>query len=209
MSNKRLRVIIFLLGGALALAGCAKEVAEEAPTPPGEELEPAVEEVVVEEAAVAEEAPVEPMVVPQEEPKDVEQAPVEVSRLDSATYLYMIRHNDYLINIADKEYGDPSAWRQIYVWNRERIGDNPNLIYPYNELELYKPEEEIVEWGYEYIIHTVQEGETLWSIAGDEYGDQIAWSVVLWDNEELLNYNPEMVKPGMELRIRTALWPSY
>ena len=121
--------------------------------------------------------------------------------------MYMIRHNDYLTKIAANEYGNPNEWRRIYNWNRERIGDNPNLIYPYHELELRKPTDQIVEWEYDYTLHIVQSGETLWSIAGQAYGDQIAWIVIFWDNEETLKSNAGWLKPGMELRLRTELWP--
>ncbi len=214
MNIKQMQFIVFLLGGALALGGCAKEVVEEAPTPEVEEPAPAPEEVVevpvaeevVEEVTVPEEEPAEPLVVPREERMDIELEPPG-EQLERGSYLYMIRHNDYLVKIATNEYGDPNEWRSIYDWNRERVGDDPNLIYPYNELELRKPEEEIVRWSYDYTIHVAEEGETLWSIAGDRYGDEIAWIVIFWDNEEALNSNENRLKPGMELRIRTELWP--
>ncbi len=214
MNIKRMQFIVFLLGVALALGGCAKEVVEEAPTPEAEEPAPALEEIVeappveevAEEVIIPEEEPAEPLVVPREEIRDIEQEPPRV-RSDTDSYLYMIRHNDYLYKIAIDEYGDPDEWRRIYDWNRELIGDDPNLIYPYNELELRKPENEITRWEYDYTIHVVGEGETLWSIAGEEYGDEIAWIVIFWDNEETLNSNKNRLEPGMELRIRTDLWP--
>ncbi len=214
MNIKQMQFIIFLLGGALALGGCAKEVAGEAPTPEGEEPTPALEEIVepppveevVEEVAIPEEEPAEPLVVPREERRDIERRPPRVEP-DAGSYLYMVRHNNYLYQIATDEYGDPSKWRNIYDWNRELIGDDPDLIYPYNELELRKPENEITRWEYDYTIHVVEEGETLWSIAGMEYNDEIAWIVIFWDNEETLASNKNRLKAGMELRIRTELWP--
>lgn len=208
MNIRQIQFTVFVLGVALALGGCAKEVTEEAPAPEEvveaplvEEEIPVEAEEVVEEVIIPEEEPTEPVVVPREEPRYVEQLP------DSGSYLYMIRHNDYLVKIATNEYGNPNEWRRIYSWNRERIGDDPNLIYPYHELDLLKPVEEIVEWSYDYTIHVVEQGETLWSIAGDVYGDEIAWIVIFWDNEELLNSNAGWLEPGMELRIRTELWP--
>lgn len=213
MNIRQIQFIVFVLGVALALGGCAKEVIEEAPapeevveTPMVEEEIPIEAEEVVEEVTIPEEAPAEPVVVPREEPRDVEQEPPSVLP-DSGSYLYMIRHNDYLVKIATNEYGNPNEWRRIYSWNRERIGDDPNLIYPYHELDLFKPVDEIVEWSYDYTIHVVEQGETLWSIAGDAYGDEIAWIVIFWDNEETLDSNAGRLKPGMELRIRTELWP--
>jgi len=213
MNIRQIQFIVFVLGVALALGGCAKEVIEEAPapeevveTPMVEEEIPVEAEEVVEEVAIPEEEPAEPVVVPREEPRDIEER-LPREQPDRGSYLYMIRHNDYLVKIATNELGDPNEWRSIYSWNLERIGDDPNLIYPYHELELRKPENEIIRWDYDYTIHIVEEGETLWSIAGDAYGDEIAWIVIFWDNEETLDSNAGRLKPGMELRIRTELWP--
>ena len=209
MNIRQIQFTVFVLGVALALGGCAKEVIEEAPAPE-EVVEtpeiPVEAEEVVEEVTIPEEAPAEPVVVPREEPRDVEQEPPSMLP-DRGSYLYMIRHNDYLVKIATNEYGNPNEWRRIYSWNRERIGDDPNLIYPYHELDLFKPVEEIVEWSYDYTIHVVEQGETLWSIAGDAYGDEIAWIVIFWDNEETLDSSAGRLKLGTELRIRTELWP--
>ncbi|UCH61603.1 MAG: hypothetical protein JSU77_07225 [Fidelibacterota bacterium] len=222
MNIKKTQFIVFLLGCALALVGCASETTEEAPVPESEEPAPAPEEVVemqvaeeeiaveaeevVEEVVMQEEEPAEPLVVPREEPVDVEQELPSGFPADSGSYIYVIRHNDYLVKIANNEYGNPNEWRRIYNWNRERIGDDPNLIYPYHELELYKPVDEIISWDYDYTIHVAEQGETLWTIAGEEYGDEIAWIVIFWDNEEMLGSNGGRLKPGMELRIRTELW---
>ncbi|MEE9162515.1 MAG: LysM peptidoglycan-binding domain-containing protein, partial [Candidatus Neomarinimicrobiota bacterium] len=158
------------------------------------------------EGVVPEGFPDRPIVIPREEYAGIEQEPEWALHPDSATYMYLIRPDDYLTKIAWQEYGNPNEWRRIYSWNRDRIGSDPNLIYPYHELALYKPKDEIERWDYDYIIHVVEEGESLWSIAGMEYGDEIAWSVLFWDNEEALNANAGMLRPGMELRIRTRLW---
>ena len=176
-----------------------------------------VEEAVVPEAAVVPEEPVEtmieaelseePIVIPREEYVDIEQEPDGTIHPDSARYMYMIRPNDYLIRIAYKEYGNPNEWRSIYRWNRLMIGDDPNLIYPYHELSLYKPENEIRDWTYDYTIHVVESGETLWAIAGQEYGDELGWIVIFWDNEDVLQAAGGMLRAGMELKIRTQLWP--
>ncbi|UCD38961.1 MAG: LysM peptidoglycan-binding domain-containing protein [Fidelibacterota bacterium] len=222
MKTKKGLLISSTVCGVLIWGACAKPAAEEVPSPVEEEVAPPVEEVVemplVEEDTIPEVPepvveevvmPEEPVIIPQEEYADIEQEPDGTPHPDSAAYWYMIRPNDYLTKIAYIEYGNPNEWRRIYSWNRERIGDNPNLIYPYYSLQLYKPEAEVKEWDYDYLIHTVETGETLWSIAGEEYGDGIAWIVIFWDNEELLNSNAGRIKPGMELRIRTTLWPDY
>ncbi len=41
---------------------------------------------------------------------------------------YTIRPGDSLSTVAQKFYGDPTLWRVIYNFNREKIGDNPNAI---------------------------------------------------------------------------------
>jgi nucleoid-associated protein YgaU len=214
---------MLVVGGALIFGACAKPAAEAAPSPVDEEPAPAPVEVAempaiedtiavepeIEEEVVTPPEPELPVTIPEEEYMDIEQEPDGTLHPDSAAYWYMIRPDDYLTKIAYKEYGNPNEWRSIYGWNRERIGDDPNLIYPYNELQLYKPEDEVRIWDYDYLIHVVVSGETLWSAAGDEYGDAIAWIVIFWDNEDTLNSNAGRIKPGMELRIRTELWPSY
>jgi hypothetical protein len=52
----------------------------------------------------------------------------------------------------------------------------------------------------------VDQGETLWSIARDWYGDNLAWIILYSDNEELFNSNGGRLTQGMELRIRTGLF---
>ncbi len=192
--------IIFSLGSILVLGGCAKEAVEETPTP---DAQPVTEMPVVETPAAA---PPEDMIIPQTEYQDIEQEPSGTLHPDSASFLYMIRPDDYLSKIAFNEYGNPNAWRSIYRWNHDRIGEDPNLIYPYNELELFKPEGAIETVEYDYIIHTVVMGETLWSIAGQEYGDELAWIILFWDNEDVLSTVQGLLKPGMELRVRTRLY---
>ena len=189
----------------------------EAPVVAETDSMPVVEEAMMPEAAAVPEEPAEtmaeaelseePIVIPREEYIDIEQEPDGTIHPDSAQYMYMIRPNDYLIRIAYKEYGNPNEWRSIYRWNRLLIGDDPNLIYPYHELSLFKPENEIRDWTYDYTIHVVESGETLWAIAGQEYGDELGWIVIFWDNEDVLQAAGGMLRAGMELKIRTQLWP--
>ena len=134
---------------------------------------------------------------------------------DSIWTEYMTKRGDYLSLIAYKEYNNANEWRRIYQWNRENweekgIGpdrDNPNFIYPYRELDLKKPAENAIEWAYDSYSHIVENGETLWTIAQKEYGDELAWVVLFWDNEELLNSQDGKLIPGMQLKIRSELWP--
>ncbi len=41
---------------------------------------------------------------------------------------YTIRPGDSLSTVAEKFYDDPTLWRTIYNFNRDKIGDNPNAI---------------------------------------------------------------------------------
>lgn len=41
---------------------------------------------------------------------------------------YTIRPGDSLSTVAETYYGDPTLWRTIYNFNRDKIGENPNAI---------------------------------------------------------------------------------
>ncbi len=134
---------------------------------------------------------------------------------DSIWTEYMTKRGDYLSLIAYKEYQNANEWRRIYEWNKKHweergIGpdkDNPNFIYPYRGLDLKKPADDAIEWVYDHYIHVVDDGETLWSIAKEEYGDELAWVVLFWDNDKILENHEGKLFPGMELKIRSELWP--
>jgi nucleoid-associated protein YgaU len=44
--------------------------------------------------------------------------------------VYTVASGDSLSKIAKKLYGDANAWHKIYDANKEKIGDNPDLIRP-------------------------------------------------------------------------------
>ena len=186
------------------------------------EEEPFVEEdEAIEEITQFEVAYNEPVIVSQEKYDADEQELNEMALPDTAAYWYMIRPNDWLIKIASMEYGKPDMWSDIYAWNRDEIAKwqrqyagypndadvNPDLIYPYNNLLLYKLESEITPFSSDIIIHTVASGETLWSIAGEYYSDKLAWIVIFLDNEEIITRNGGAIDPGMGLEIQSRLWP--
>lgn len=118
----------------------------------------------------------------------------------------MIQPNDYLTKIAIKEYGVVTMWRNIWDWNMDVIGDNPDLIYPFEELSLKKDASQVVEKDVcEYEAYTVKEGENLWCISNKVYGNSYAWIVILRDNLDVLGNDYNNITPGMLLRIRTEL----
>ncbi len=120
---------------------------------------------------------------------------------------YMTKPNDYLVRIANQMYDNSSKWRDIWNWNRDIIGDNPDVIYPFHELELKKvPAENANKLEYEYYNYEVGNGETLWSIAAKEYGNPYSWIVIYRDNKEILEKNRQKVRPGTVLKLRSKLF---
>ncbi len=126
--------------------------------------------------------------------------------LDSVKVQYMIRPNDYLVKIAINEYGRPTMWRKIWNWNRKAIGENPNLIYPYREISLLKPVEYAVKTEFEYYDYVVKKDDTLWSIAKKEYGNNLAWIVILRDNYDSISEDYDHLKENTVLKLRTKLY---
>ncbi|MBC8255938.1 MAG: LysM peptidoglycan-binding domain-containing protein [Candidatus Marinimicrobia bacterium] len=184
---------------------------------PTEEIINEPEPVAVEEIFPEEEVEEIPEIIEVSEPQTSIQREFDYDQLfpDSIWTEYMTKRGDYLSLIAYKEYNNANEWRRIYQWNREHweekgIGpdrDNPNFIYPYRELDLKKPAENAIEWAYDSYNHVVESGETLWTIAQKEYGDELAWVVLFWDNEDLLNSQDGKLIPGMQLKVRSELWP--
>ncbi len=120
---------------------------------------------------------------------------------------YMILPGDFLIKIANKEYGDFRMWRKIYEWNRDQIGDNPNIIYPYQFLNMMKERQLVKKANPVYFTYNVQHGDNLWNIAGKQYGDPKSWIILLWDNEETIKNSNGVLTPGMSLLLREKLDP--
>ncbi|MFH1852640.1 MAG: LysM peptidoglycan-binding domain-containing protein [Candidatus Neomarinimicrobiota bacterium] len=131
----------------------------------------------------------------------------EVVFTDSSFQDYMIKRDDYLSKIAKKEYGDWLMWKKIYEWNREEIGPNPNLIYPYRFIDLLKPTAQVKNCPVEYYSYKISRGETLWSIAGKVFDDELAWIILYFDNEDMIENNAGIINPGMELKLRKKLDP--
>ena len=76
------------------------------------------------------------------------------------------------------------------------------MIHPYHYLDLWKASDNSIEFESDYYIHKVTTGETLWTIAQNEYGDYYAWYILFWDNQHILEGNGGQIKPGMKLKIR-------
>jgi len=216
------RVVVILLMVALMVFSCGKQAVQE------EEItEEIVEQQLKEteqETAQEAEATVQKATEVKEEAMQVEAGLSEttetleqkegqleevlelVAEGDSVDMFYMVKPNDYLSKIAKNEYGKIAMWKMIYKWNRAKIGDNPNLIFPFHEFLLKKPKADANDLEYEYYEYTVSGNESLWSIAGREYENNYAWIVLLRDNADVLGSDLENIPVGTVLKIRTALF---
>ena len=112
---------------------------------------------------------------------------------------YLVQPGDWLSKIAFAAYGDTTYWHRVYAWNRAKIGDNPDMLYPYVVLQLRKVSPYYGEQRYHR--HIVQPGETLWSIADSEYGDPKAWVLIFSDNRGVI-HGLGNIPVGQSLRIR-------
>lgn len=145
--------------------------------------------------------------VPEQQQNEIKIDP-EVLFPDFAWEKYMVLPDDYLIKIAKKEYGDFRLWRNIYAWNKDDIGNNPNIIYPYNFLNIQKERVSAKTLEPTYFAYTVKSGDNLWNISGEKYGDAKSWIILLWDNEETIKANSGILTPGMTLKLREKLDPN-
>jgi nucleoid-associated protein YgaU len=143
-----------------------------------------------------------------EKPKKEIKVEPEVLFPDFAWEKYMVEPGDFLIKIAKREYGDFRLWRQIYAWNKDEIGENPNIIYPFHFLNLQKERLSAKMAEPTYTEYTVQTGDNLWNIAGNKYGDAKSWIILLWDNEDTIKANAGVLNPGMTLKLREKLDPN-
>jgi nucleoid-associated protein YgaU len=120
---------------------------------------------------------------------------------------YMIKRGDYLIKIAAREYGDSSMWREIYEWNKQEIGPDPDRIYPYNFLSLKRDAEQAKNCDLEFFEYTIQSGDTAWSLAERVYSDELAWVVIYMDNADIIKNNNGVLQPGATFQMRRKLDP--
>ena len=115
---------------------------------------------------------------------------------------YMIKRGDFLTKIALREYGDASMWRDIYSWNKDEIGDNPDRLYPYNFLSLKRESTDVRDCEPEFFDYTVQSGDTAWNLAQRVYGDELAWVIIYVDNAKLINSTDGVLQPGTTFKMR-------
>ena len=216
------RFVVILLMIALMVFSCGKQAVQEEEVTEeivGQKIKEAEQETVKEAEAAGQKATevkeealqVEAGLSETTETLEQKEGQLEevlelVAEGDSVNMFYMVKPNDYLSKIAQNEYGKIAMWKMIYKWNRAKIGDNPNLIFPFHEFLLKKPKALANDLEYEYYEYTVNSNESLWSIAGREYENNYAWIVLLRDNADVLGSNLENIPVGTVLKIRTALF---
>lgn len=174
------------------------EKVEVPPPPPPVEVveEPVVVEEVVEEVKVVEVAP-EPIPEPVVEPEVVEYR----------SQVYMIKPDDSLIKIAGDVYMNKSLWIKIYNWNKEEIGNNPDLIIPFHELILKDaPTSNLNELTYTFYNHEVTQNESIVDIAEKEYGNKLAWVIIYRDNKDILGENFKYPANGTIIKLRSDVF---
>jgi nucleoid-associated protein YgaU len=222
--NRKLFGFLLIL---LLLVTCSKEVVEQEPVvqqPAPEQKAPPVEmpqpvqappvivpaepeTLIVDTVTTVEtDTAVAPPEILKETEGKLEEVLEIISEGDSVDIFYMIKPGDYLSLIALQEYDKLGMWRLIYKWNRKKIGQNPNLIYPFHELLLKKPKEIANDLEYEFYDYTVKANESLWGIAGKEYKNHYAWIVILRDNADVVGANLEDIPTGTVLKLRTNLF---
>ncbi len=142
----------------------------------------------------------EPIVV-EVEPTVIE--PTEVQIVEQTYKTYTVKEGETLGEIASRELGSYRKWREIATLND--ISD-PSRVMPGRMLRLptmaaAKPV--LVEEPAEVVpanikIHTIQEGETMSSIAGDYYDDVNKYSAIVNANPSV---DPSRLKIGSTIII--------
>lgn len=117
----------------------------------------------------------------------------------SAVETHRVRSGDTLWGIAASRYGDPTLWPRIYDANRDRI-QNPNLIYPNQELVMPTFTGGAVAASRPLRRHRVRAGDTLWDIAGAAYADPRLWPLIYDANRDRIR-NPNLINPNQELLV--------
>jgi nucleoid-associated protein YgaU/CHAT domain-containing protein len=113
------------------------------------------------------------------------------------TGLYTVRRGDSLWSIARQRYGNPFRWPEIHTANRAQLAD-PSLLQPGQRLRIPPHPSTTVD-----SVHIVREGDSLWRIAARLYGDGRQWPR-LRDANAARIADPQLIRPGMELRIPAA-----
>jgi LysM repeat protein len=108
---------------------------------------------------------------------------------------YTVQQGDTLSSIAQHAYGNANQWQKIYDANRQVIGSDSNHIFPGQVF--YIPILSPTPNSY----YTVQQGDTLSSIAQQAYGNANQWQAIYDANRQVIGNNPDHIFPGQVLFI--------
>ena len=116
------------------------------------------------------------------------------------TRTYTVKANDTLTKIAQKELGDGSRWREIFLLNRAIIQD-PDRIFVGQVLAL-PVDSDLEAAAVVPGVYVVKKGDTLSGIAAAELGDADRWPEIFTINRAVLT-NPNLIVPGTVLVLPT------
>jgi nucleoid-associated protein YgaU len=89
---------------------------------------------------------------------------------------YQVKEGDTLSGIALYWFGNGNEpyWRRIWLANRQVIGEDPNQIFPGQQLKL--PSNFSIQYH-------IEDGDTLWQLAEWVYGDGNRWPTIHQANQ--------------------------
>ena len=105
---------------------------------------------------------------------------------------YIVQQGDTLDSIAEKFYGDPNYWPEIYAANLSQI-EYPSSIYPGQKFTINPLPDGYLHW---VVIHN----DTIMTIAKRFYGDQYKWQVIYDANRDIIS-NPASLPEKSILKI--------
>ena len=108
---------------------------------------------------------------------------------------YTVNRGDYLWKISRNQYGEGIQWYRIYSYNRDQIGDNPDLIYADRVLKIHQENA-----PGEYLVGN---GDNLAKIAGsmDVMSDPTKWRQLYEANKDIIGDDSSLIYPYTVLKI--------
>lgn len=107
---------------------------------------------------------------------------------------YRVQKGDTLMLVAFKIYGDYRKWKDLAVWNKDKL---KTKISEGTILKYYVPDEKF-GWSPVGLPHLVKTGETLGIISMDKYGTPKKWKAIYENNRPLIR-NPNLIFAGFTL----------